>query len=85
MTESIQINAAHEVEECEEFRDEMRFVYYQKKFEEYLVRYACGKFILITPQVTRKIVHAMNECNECNECPASPESFRAKVSTPDFF
>ncbi len=34
MTESIQRNAAHEVEECEEFRDEMRFVYYQKQFEE---------------------------------------------------
>ncbi len=36
----------------------------------------------VTPQATRKIVHAMNVMNEC---PASAESFRAEVSTPDFF
>ncbi len=51
MMECIQRNAAHEVEECAKFRDEMRFVYYQKRFEEYWVRYASasmhtGNFIL---------------------------------------
>ncbi len=35
---------------------------------------------LITPQVTRKIVHPMS-----NNVQHPPESFRAKVSTPDCF
>ncbi len=43
------------------------------------------KPIIITPQVTRKIVHAMNECNVMNELIGQGKRLITEITTPDFF